>query len=637
MKRYFLLAILATLFIGSMVGCSPEEPTPPPTEQEPAPEGNPPTPTPPDDNNNTGNTPESGTQTPTIDTSIPAYDGEKADDAANDVVGDDAEIYWEKNTFDKIVVVTYADSTAVVETSNQDVAYNVTGAHVALDLKTKSVSGVEVYVKGKTTDGSLKLYGDQKIKLTLAGVDLTSTCGPAINNQCKKPLFVHLADSSTNRLKDAAAYAADKYYIGGSTEDDEDRKGCFFSEGNMIFSGQGVIVAEGEKKHTIVTDGSLYVRPGSTVVVEDAAKNALHVKGDEDSGRGVYVAGGLIYVNVTVDAGKCIKTDLDVEIAGGRLILNTSGDAIYDEDDADTSSSACIKTDGDLIVKGGKLDLKSTGLGGKGFNVDCNLQIDGGEISIATTGGKYIYDEALDLTSSPKGVKADGDIVFNDGKLNITVVGESDGSEGFESKATMTINGGEIYIWAYDDAINAATDITINGGRVYCYAANNDAVDSNGTININGGLLIASGTSSPEAGVDCDSSQNFKITGGIVIGTGGATTSPSSASTQRSVIYNRISATKGNKITILDSSNKPILTHEFQRSMNGMCLLVSCPEIAQGATYTVHSGGTLTGYTDSWNGWFSGGTWSGGTQLGSFTSSSMVTTVGGSSGPGGRP
>ena len=50
------------------------------------------------------------------------------------------------------------------------------------------------------------------------------------------------------------------------------------------------------------------------------------------------------------------------------------------------------------------------------------------------------------------------------------------------------------------------------------------------------------------------------------------------------------------------------------------------------ALYTVCSGGTISGYSDSWNGWYEGGTIAGATQLKSFTVNSMVTSVGTSGG-----
>ena len=586
--------------------------------------------------------------TPDFDPTITGWDGQKADDAALDVVGTNEDIYWEANTFGSnggvTVTVAYSGSSASVNTSDNSVICYTDGADVTIDMLTNSVKNVEIVVSGKSDDGQLKIYGEKKFKLTLSGVELTSSKGPAINDQCKKRAFVHLAEGTTNRLTDAASYSEEPRYLNGGSSASEDRRGCFFSEGNLIFSGTGVLVVEGNYKHGIVTDGYFYMRPGVTLAVTGAAKNAIHVKGDEDDGIGVYMAGGLVYANVSSTAGKGIKTDLDAEIAGGKLLLNTSGNATYDSDEKDTSSSAGIKTDGSVIISGGTHTLKSTGTGGKGINADKEVRVSGSETTVTTTGGKFYYSQSL--TSSPKGVKADGDITISGGKLNISVTGVSDGSEGLESKATLAVTGGEVYVYAYDDAINAASAINISGGKVYAYASNNDGIDSNGSLVISGGLVIGVGTSAPEGGIDCDNSNSFRIDGGTVIGMGGTLQSSPSSSKQRSVVYNGVSATKNANICVLDSEGTPVLTFAFPRTMNGASFFFSTPDIASGASYTVSSGGTLSNYTDSWNGWYGGGTWSGGSQVGTFTSSSVVTTVGssgsvggmpGGGGPGGRP
>ena len=586
--------------------------------------------------------------TPDFDPTITGWDGQKADDAALDVVGTNEDIYWEANTFGSnggvTVTVAYSGSSASVNTSDNSVICYTDGAYVTIDMLTNSVKNVEIVVSGKSDDGQLKIYGEKKFKLTLSGVELTSSKGPAINDQCKKRAFVHLAEGTTNRLTDAASYSEEPRYLNGGSSASEDRRGCFFSEGNLIFSGTGVLVVEGNYKHGIVTDGYFYMRPGVTLAVTGAAKNAIHVKGDEDDGIGVYMAGGLVYANVSSTAGKGIKTDLDAEIAGGKLLLNTSGNATYDSDEKDTSSSAGIKTDGSVIISGGTHTLKSTGTGGKGINADKEVRVSGSETTVTTTGGKFYYSQSL--TSSPKGVKADGDITISGGKQNISVTGVSDGSEGLESKATLAVTGGEVYVYAYDDAINAASAINISGGKVYAYASNNDGIDSNGSLVISGGLVIGVGTSAPEGGIDCDNSNSFRIDGGTVIGMGGTLQSSPSSSKQRSVVYNGVSATKNANICVLDSEGTPVLTFAFPRTMNGASFFFSTPDIASGASYTVSSGGTLSNYTDSWNGWYGGGTWSGGSQVGTFTSSSVVTTVGssgsvggmpGGGGPGGRP
>lgn len=578
--------------------------------------------------NGNGTSSDDGTA-PEFESTIAVWNGEKAEDAHLDVVGTDADFYHEANTFTSTITITYNGSSASVESSNNQILHHVSGAYVTVDMQTHSVSSVEIVVKGKSEDGGLKIYGEKKFKLTLNGVELTSQKGPAINSQCKKRIYVHLQEGTTNRLTDVSSYSDDTYYLDSSA--DEDRKGCFFSEGNLIFSGTGTLVVAGKYKHGIVTDGYFWMRPGVTIAVTEATKNGIHVKGDSDDKIGVCIKGGLIYANLSSEAGKGLKCDLDVEIAGGKLCLNTSGNAIYESDENDTSSAAGIKADGSIVVSGGTHTLKNTGTGGKGLNADTDIVVSGGETTITTTGGKYTYSSSL--TSSPKGAKADGNVTISGGKLNISVTGKSDGSEGMESKAAMNISAGEVYVYAYDDAINAATAFNVTGGRVYAYACNNDGIDSNGSLLVSGGVVISSGASAPEGGIDVDNSNNFKVNGGIVLSAGGSLQSnPSSNSSQRCVVYNGISVSKGKKVAVLDSSSETILTFEFPRTMNNASYLFSCPDMEANASYTIFSGGTLSSCTDNWNGWYDGGTWSGGTQLESFTSNGVVTTIGNSSG-----
>lgn len=572
--------------------------------------------------------------TPDFDTQILPYQGQTATDADNDIVGTDEDIYWEANKFKNIINITYSEDKATVETDCTDIISHIDGCHVVIDMLTNSVSGVEINVSGKSDNGSLKIYGEKKTLMNLNGVELTSLNGPAINNQCKKRLFVNLAEGSVNKLTDVANYSYDSYYLNGHTPNDEDRKGCLFSEGNLIFSGAGSLIVAGKQKHAIASDGYMYVRPGVTIAVTEAAKNAIHIKGDKSDDVGVIITGGLIYTLTESDAGKGIKTDYHVDIRGGQLDLNTKGEAIYDADENDTSSAAGIKTDGNVIISGGIISIKSCGTGGKGINADGNLNITGGETTVVTTGGKFVYNASLDLDSSPKGIKADGDITIEDGSLNIMVSGVSDGSEGLESKANLTINGGNVYVYAYDDGINAAKSITVNGGRIYAYAVNNDGIDSNGTMTFNGGVTISNGSNAPEEAFDCDRSNDFKVNGGTLIGVAGGAISPSSSSSQKTVIYNGIQFAKGQTIAILGEDGKPIMTYDLPRTINGS-LFFSSKDLQEGAAYQVSSNGKLAGYSEKWNGWQDSGSWSEGTSIGAFTIKGTITTIGTSSGPGG--
>lgn len=574
--------------------------------------------------------------TPETDATVSEYDGSHAQDASDDVPGEDKDIYWEAGSFGKTIYIEYNGTAATVTNAYEDVLSHVSGADVAIDLKTNSVEGVEIVLTGKTDDGQLKVYGSSPVKVTLNGVSLTSAKSSALNFQNGKTLFLHLAEGTENALCDASKQSDEAYYPEGVSSSDEKRNGCIYSKGSIVFSGSGVLELSGMKKHGISAKSSVHIRPGVTLAINDAADNGIKAEG-------ITVDGGYIYALTSGEAGKCLSSDADITINGGTLKLYTTGGSIYDEEEQDTSSPAGAKADGNLYIKGGSILCISTGEGGKGLNTDGSIVLDGGEVNVVTSGGKYIYNAALDLDSSPKGVKADGEITINGGSLNIQVTGLSDGSEGLESKTKITVNDGDVFVYAYDDAINVGGDspvgIVINGGRIFAFADNNDGIDSNGTLEINGGLVIASGCSAPEEGFDCDNSRNFTVNGGTLVGTGGAAISPSDASKQKSVIYNGLSASYGAMFVITDAEGKTLLMYELPRSMNSMSLFFSSPDIEAGTTCTAYSGGSVSGNTENWNGLFLDGTYTEGTQLKDFTISGNVTTVGtsnglGSGGPG---
>ena len=376
------------------------------------------------------------------------------------------------------------------------------------------------------------------------GLKLSSGKSSAVNVQNKSVLYVHLPDGTENYISDSESQSDESYYPDGVLAGDEKRNGALYSKGSVVLSGGGLFQLDGKKKHGVSVKSHLTVRPGVTIVVNNAADNCF--KAD-----GITVLGGYIWAKTSADAGKCLSSDSDVTVQGGRMKLYTAGGSVYEEDEKDTSS--------------------------------------------------------------PAGIKADGEIIIGGGVLNIQVTGKSDGSEGLESKS----------------------GITVNGGRIFAFSDNNDGIDSNGKLLINGGLVIASGSGTPEEGFDCDRSQNFIVTGGTLIGTGGAAISTSTSSKQRTVIYNGVNARKGELFVIVDADGNPILKYELPRTMSGMSLFFSSPELKSGVTYTVYSGGTLDGNTANWNGWFEDGLYTEGEILGSFESDNINTTVGQGNGHGG--
>ena len=214
------------------------------------------------------------------------------------------------------------------------------------------------------------------------------------------------------------------------------------------------------------------------------------------------------------------------------------------------------------------------------------------------------------FNAAPKAIKGAANVYVNSG--NVYAETKNDGGEGLESKATLTINGGIIECSTYDDGINAKTALVINGGYIYSHATNNDGIDSNGTITINGGIALSSGSNSPEEGFDCDQNK-FVINGGIMVGTGGATSNPTSASQPYSSVTS-VSVTSGKYISVKNSSGTVLFSYKCPNTVSSATVLLSSPEFTKtshtlmyGVTSVADASETIFGGVYSVGGTVTGG------------------------------
>ena len=524
------------------------------------------------------------------------------------------EDYVEHSSFSETVSIVYADNEATVSTLPDGVEATVDGAGVIIN---STIAGVAYELKGSSSNGYFKIYSEKKFHLTLNGVSLTNPTGAPINIQSGKRVFVTLADGTSNSLVDGSSY---------NTPDDEDEKGTFFSEGQLIFNGKGSLEVTGNKKHGIVSDDYIRFRTGTNIYI--TASNGHGIKANDY----VAIGGGVLNIEVSGSAKKGISSDGYVLVSGGRTTILTSGDGEYDEDEDDVSGAAGIKADLYFQMEGGQLNIKSTGAGGKGINTDGEIIINDGDIQVITTGQTFTYSS--DLDSKAKGIKSDTDVTVNGGTIKIKATG-GEGSEGLEAKGVMNINGGEIEIATYDDCINSAGDMYLNGGYIYAFATNNDAIDSNGDLYIKGGVIVALGASGAECAIDAAEGKNIYITGGTVVGVGGSNASyPASSSSQMSIAF-QASVSTGSTLTVADGNNA-ILSFTIKRGYQSGLYLISSPDFKNGTSYTVYSGSSVSG--DDWHGLYTAPSISNvGSELGSVTA--QATAGGNSMGgmQGGRP
>jgi hypothetical protein len=252
-------------------------------------------------------------------------------------------------------------------------------------------------LSGSTTNGSLLVYREYKFGIQLNGVSIHHADGPAINNQCSKSLYLHVADGTTNTLTDGTAY----------TEQSYDQKGALFSEGQMIFLGTGSLSVTGNCKHAIACDDYISIDENVTLRATSAIGNGIKVND------GLWINNGTINISVSADAARGIKCDNVVVITGGITTIATSGNCVYDNDAAEYSSAACIKCDDDFTMSGGTLTMTSSGDGGKGINSSTKVIFSGGILSAVTTGDNE--------NGKPKAVKAITGIIVSGGSFTAKV------------------------------------------------------------------------------------------------------------------------------------------------------------------------------------------------------------------------
>ena len=565
-------------------------------------------------------------------------------DTDSDGIHGSGNLVWNNGTLD----ITSAgsdglDFSGTIGISNGNLNINTT----TLSQRSIKVTGAFTMTGGSLTcningDDCKAIKGDADINITGGTVEINVMGAGS-----------HGISSDTNV---AIGGAADITVVSSS----QDGK-CIKSDGTINIGGGTIdLTHSGDISKGITASGNITITSGDITITASGSTVLESVNGQNvpsyctaiKSDTDITISGGTFHITLptTNHGGKSISADGNLTINDGDFTITTQGNgASYtvSGNTKDSYTSSCLKSDGNMQILAGSFTLSSSGTGGKGINVGGTLVIGQQGVSNdlltlnVTTSG-----ERITVTSggggpwgggdyaNPKGIKSQGNLTINSGNITVNCTqSQNEGGECIESKATLTINGGNIEAYSVkDDAVNAAQNLTINGGTYYAHSDNNDGTDSNGTLFLNGGFAISNGARQPEEGFDCDNNQ-FKITGGTHIGTGGATSNPTqNVCTQPSL---KINTQSGYAIQILKSDGTVICTYQcptlsggggWPGGGSGLVMLFTDPQLQTGSQYTVKYGGTISGGTN-WNGYYTGNvTYSGG-QSTNVNVNSMVTTV----------
>ena len=480
----------------------------------------------------------------------------------------------------------------------------VSGEGTAVEGTAVTITAAGTYVvAGELMAGSLVVNaGDQdKVQIVLDGASIRNEAGPALNIQQADKVFVTLAAGSQNTLADGASYEL--------AEGEDEPNAALYSKADLTINGTGALTVEGNYRHGVNSKDDLVVTGGAITVTakEDglrgkdcvkvadgsftvtAGRDGVKSSNDEDPTRGfVSIDGGTFAMDVQDDG---VQAATYLRITGGEGTVKAADHALRSEIEA--------------AMTGGEFTVEA---GGKGMNAETRFTLDGG---------------TLNVTGSDEGIEAE-EVIVNDGELNI--VASDDGINAAVAERSDETAEAAVAANASEDCL-----IQINGGMV-TVDAGGDGLDSNGYVEVNGGVVLASGSA---GGGDSalDYEYGAKITGGAVILAGA--TGMAETFTEGTQPFAMVAAegAAGTNLAVTDEAGTVLVSYTVPKAFQ--CAVVSAPGLTEGATGKVIVGGTVTGADSA--GYATGAAVEGGTTVdftASTTPSNEVGRMGG--GDGGR-
>lgn len=540
------------------------------------------------------------------------------------------------------VDVKFCGDTVMLSELPHGVEAAVRGANVLLRSESE---GVEYRLSGTADYASFELHCNKSPLVTLDGVKIFSRERSALVIKSDEVAFLRTIGDTISYLMDG---------MPGDTLLNVKKATAVMLHGDAVLCGNGKLSLRGERKIALHSAGALLldgadvtvemargdgIRADSGLVVvdcnltvnswKDAFKskagnvvllggsmnlNGIGKKGDGVQAKNVLMFGGDMNIDVKGEAARGLNSKGAVYILGGALNVNSAGNAIYSAKKNDYTSGACIKSETDFYMGAGHVSLCSGGIGGKGINCNGLMQIDGGSLSVEVFGSDAVHPSERNAHSSAKGIKCDSVMLLQGGNINVAVHGKGERCEGIEAKYDMTITGdATVYVYAYDDALNAGGRLSIAGGRVYGYSVANDAIDGNAVIDVSGGLVVANGSNMPEQGFDTDMESDFVVTGGEIISIGG-TMEPSACmprnknTSQCVVAWNGVDLHRGTFVNISDAVGTVIYSYRLPRTLQGGAFMLSSSMLRSGGKYSLCISDTLVARNHLGNGLYYGGT-----------------------------
>ncbi len=611
---------------------------------------------------------------------------QREDFSANTNLEDVNAKYYIEDTAEAISIVIQDQTVSIGETTWTLGSESISCDGVTLKTETDEISDCEIAgymtvtikkggvyrISGRSDLCSLRVdAGDEQVWLMLDGVSFSVPLGPVIYVLQADKTVIHLVGEQENILEDV------KQLIASETVDEiqstEETDAVIFAKDDLIINGTGTLQVIGKVDKGIHTKDDLRLRGGILRVTSagdgiqgndsvelsaghyeitagaDGLVSKTPDEADTDKGY-ITISGGILKITAQQDG---IVAGTDLTIKDGETIIQVGGGASNGENHNDGMGGG--------FFWGNNSTTTSNTVSKKGIKVENKLLVQGGVVEIDAADDAlhsndqiYIAGGFMQLSSGDDGIHGENELVLT-GNSCVNVTQSYEGLEG----AKITIAGGCHHIIASDDGLNAAGGtetngstsqdnppdngfwggggwggpgggmgfgsgnqvLDITGGYLYVNAGG-DGLDSNGTLNISGGIIVVAGPTNDGNGpLDCGEGYSVSTTGGILIAVG--STGMMETPEQNCVISTKLNASKGTLVTVTDENNQVLISMQVPKQAAG--IVASANGLAKG--YRIYTGGTCSGSYNA-DGVAVDGILSNGTEI-------EQTTGGGFGGPGG--
>ena len=388
-------------------------------------------------------------------------------------------------------------------------------------------------LKGALIHGRIEIDGDIDVELELSGVKITNSYNAPIFAKNARSLKVRALEDTYNEIIDERSQK--------TIDNEAYGEAAIYAKCDLKISGRGALVIEGGYNNAIASTDDLNIkniilnatsiknclRGNDSVTIESGDIIAQSLEGDgiksdnsDVSGKNnqhgtIHILGGTIYIDALDDG---IDSAYDVDIFNGVSLSIQTGHVLYSSriDNMEGLSCKGIKASNTITIYGGTIKIISLD---DSIHANGNVLIESessGGLGDVTINGGYI-----DIFSLDDGIHADGIFTINGGNVSI-----AQAIEGVEANI-VNVNGGDMYILASNDGINATfgklnpvvnvtggvLDIMVSGGDV-------DGIDSNGSYIQEGGIVISKTKADNPNGKALDVIGDINMRQGTFIGIG---------------------------------------------------------------------------------------------------------------------